>query len=219
MHKKLFERNAGMYRSVILIIFLSVFIIAARLAPLSAETYEEAQKRQQEATKLITTYEQTKELLPGAKDFLLNRFGISVKGPVKIIIASGEQLDSMYTGAYKGAESGLYKIRDGVHCLYILTGLNKDAFMGCVAHEYTHAWQRENAPRNQDDVLREGFAKWIEYKYYQSVGAYTDANRVIALADPVYGVGFKLMIAVEDKNREKGVIEFVKKAVKYTDNY
>lgn len=209
-----------MKRSTVFALLLAIFlIIAACRPPLSAESYDEVKKREEEAARLITAQKDADALLSKIEDFVHGRFGMSVKSPVKVIIATGEQLDSMYTGAYKGAESGLYKINGGVHCLYILTGMNKDAFMGCVAHEYTHAWQWENAPNNQDSILKEGFAKWIEYKYYQSAGAYTEANRVMALADPVYGVGFKLMLNVEDKRGEKGVVEFAKKAVKYTDNY
>lgn len=142
----------------------------------------------------------------------INDLGLVVRGQIQYRVVDAAALDRLAGDSpYKGVETGLYSNAGAGHNIYILAGLGADRFMATTAHEYVHAWQRENCPAAQDDVLREGFARWCEIKALAADGAYMEAQNLRLSADPVYSYGFKLLLKYEDKNGEKAVIELVKK--------
>lgn len=128
-----------------------------------------------------------------------SRFGLRITTPVQIHLVEAKEMDKLFSGSpYHGAEIGLYTgISNGKHQLYVMKGWARDQCAGITAHELTHAWQTENVPADQDLVLREGFAKWVEYKYYDLIGAYTYSQQIRETADPVYGVGFFAVLDAE----------------------
>lgn len=143
---------------------------------------------------------------------LVNNLGLSVKGKVVFFAVDEGTLDSLCgESPYKGAELGLYIHKNGIHNIFAMYGLDPDRFMSTCAHEYTHAWQAENCPRDQDDVLREGFARWCEIKALEADGATAEAENYRMSYDPVYGNGYRMLLMYEDKNGAQAVINLVKK--------
>lgn len=128
-----------------------------------------------------------------------SRFGLRLSMPVQLHLVEPKVMDELLGDSpYHGAEIGLYTgIANGKHQLYVMKGWARDYCAGITAHELTHAWQQENVPADQDLVLREGFAKWVEYKYYDLTGAYTYSQQVRETSDPVYGVGFFAVLDTE----------------------
>lgn len=124
------------------------------------------------------------------------------------LVTPGE-LDQLSTALERRLHIGLYRW-NGYHNVYIMTDLNRDKFFGVSVHELTHAWQMENAPKDQELVIKEGFASWVAYKILQMDGAYISANEIHNMADPVYGVGFKLMLDLEKAYGANGLIEKMK---------
>lgn len=142
---------------------------------------------------------QAQEVLQVVQGQLVSFFGMKLRIPVAIHLVEPKEMDKLLGDSpYHGAEIGLYTgVRDGRHQVYVMKGWSRDYASGITAHELTHAWQYENAPKSQDQVVKEGFAKWIEYRYYDRIGAYTYSNRELKTADPVYGVGFFAMLDAE----------------------
>lgn len=142
----------------------------------------------------------------------MNRLGLYVRGKVQFFAVDDKTLDSLCGNSiYKGTELGLYIYKNGVHHIYAMYGIDPDRFMATCAHEYVHAWQAENCPHDQDDVVKEGFARWCEISALTYDGAYAEAQRYSMSADPVYGYGFKLLLAYQDKNGVNAMLELVKK--------
>ena len=168
-------------------------------------------------TDIINDPNQMEALIPKVKATLAKDFGIFIRIPVKCYLVKGEELDKVYSGTYRGAEVGLHQYRNGRHEIYIMKGMSEDSFEATLAHELTHAWQVERCVPEQDKVVREGFARWIEYKYLDLIGAYVLANSVKRDADPVYGVGFKKMLELEDKVGAKNMLDKVKNIVSIND--
>ena len=77
---------------------------------------------------------------------------------------------------------------------------------GVLVHELAHAWQAQHWPAELDRVIIEGHAMWLEYQALLAAGAIHAARHTELYGDPVYGLGFRLALAVE---KEKGA-EFVK---------
>lgn len=130
-----------------------------------------------------------------------SRFGLRLSKPVQNHLVEPSVMDKLLEdddSPYGGAEIGLYTgMENGKHQLYVMKGWARDYCAGITAHELTHAWQEENAPPDQDDVLSEGFAMWIEYRYYDAIGAYTYSQQMRETADPVYGVGLYAILDAE----------------------
>jgi len=142
----------------------------------------------------------------------VNNLGLKVNGKVAFFAVDEKTLDSLCEGSpYKGVELGLYMYKNWVHNIFAMYGLDPDRFMSTCAHEYTHAWQSENCPKDQDDVLREGFARWCEIKVLEADGAAMEAERYRQSFDPVYGNGYRLLLVYEDKNGQQAVIDLVKR--------
>jgi len=151
------------------------------------------------------------DLLSKAQNFLASKFNMTFRYPIRVSFVAGVELDKILGDSpYKGGEVGLYKFTGGVNQVYLLKDYNYDLTYGCLCHELTHAWQKENCP-NQSLTLKEGLAKWIEYKALYYDRAYTYANQINQyLADPVYGVGYRFIQKLEDKYGEAKVLSVVK---------
>jgi hypothetical protein len=92
--------------------------------------------------------------------------------------------------------------------IYIQYGLSTSRIHEVMAHEFTHAWQIYNCPLDQEQLLIEGFAEWVAYKYSQgrtSGGSFTNKGNT------VYGRGLNFFLDMEKKLGEKAVFDYVKK--------
>lgn len=169
-------------------------------------------------TDIINDSKQMDALIPKVKATLVKEFGIFIAITVDYHLVEGSEMDKiMNDSTYKGAEIGLHRFVNGRHEIYLMKGMSEDEFCATLAHELTHAWQIERCVRSQDMIVREGFAKWIEYKYLDLIGAYALANRMKEVADPVYGVGFKKMLDLEDKVGTKEMPNKIKTIVTIND--
>ena len=168
--------------------------------------------------KIIKTDSDLNAIYGEAKQILLTNFGIVIRLPIKTQVVTGKKLDEFYHGKYRGAEIGLYRYGASGHEIYIMVDQEKDEALATLIHEMTHAWQTESCPANQDIIVKEGFARWVEYKSLDKIGAYVLANRIKQQADPVYGVGFKKMLEWEDKVGEKQLPIKIRKVLTINDN-
>ena len=168
---------------------------------------------------VIDKQAQAEEVLRTVQSTMAAQFNLRLTKPVQIHLVEATEMDGLLGDSpYQGAEIGLYTgVKSGKHQVYVMRGWARDYCAGITAHELTHAWQEENAPRGQDQVLVEGFAKWVEYKYYDAIGAYSFADRMRSTADPVYGVGFFAMQDLEQVVGQSKVADTMRKAVSVKD--
>lgn len=166
-----------------------VLCLCALLLLGAANPYEKIEKQAQ-----------AEALLNDVQANMASKFKLRLTKPVQIYLVTPQEMDKMMSKSpYKGAEVGIYTgIENGKHQVYVMNGWNRDVCSGITAHELTHAWQEENAPADQAQTVKEGFAMWVEYKFYDMIGAYTAADEMRQTADPVYGVGFFRVLEVED---------------------
>lgn len=163
----------------------------------------------------ITTNAQIHEILAEVLANLRNHFGIVLQDPVDIHLVNPQTMDKLFANSpYTGAEEGLYTgIKDGYHQVYIMKGWNRDKTEAITAHELTHAWQQENGlMAYQTRPVIEGLAMWVQYKYYQLIGAYQKANDMRNdTADPVYGVGLHALLDLEQRVGPDHVLQAIVK--------
>lgn len=141
------------------------------------------------------------------------QFGITIKLPIKCTLKKIKEIDR--DSSLPGGASGLYQFQNGTHVIYVEEDLTEDTTIGILAHELTHAWQEENAPPAQDQLVKEGFARWIQYNTLYRIGAYNEANILKDYPDPIYGVGLKKVFEIEDKIGKKNVLDHMRTLVKF----
>lgn len=103
---------------------------------------------------------------------------------------------------------GLYQRSGVLRVIYVLYGLPKLAFRATVAHEYAHAWQTENCPLLEDDVLREGFAEWVAYHHLLALGCTKAAQQMLSSNHP-YRPMLESVLALEHQRGVRGVIDHI----------
>jgi hypothetical protein len=86
---------------------------------------------------------------------------------------------------------------DADAALFIEHGTPKSLTYGIVVHELTNLWQWHNWARDQPLTISEGLAMWVEYQALLDVGAIHMARHTERYGDPVYGLGFRIALAVE----------------------
>lgn len=160
---------------------------------------------------------QIKEILDKALLYLESRFEIVMRWPLAFEFVAGEEIDKVYGGYLRGLEVGLYRREEEqgrtFHRVYIMKDRAYERIYSTSLHELTHAWQIENCPPDQDDRIIEGFATWIACKGLFDDGDYALYHTYMDhLRDPVYGVGYRYILHLEDEMGEKKAVEFVKKA-------
>lgn len=196
-----------------LIPFILSLLIAGHL------TTESLAKPTSDPYQLIDSQALARDVLQKVQGQLSSFFNMSLRTPVEIHLVEGKEMDRLLgQSPYHGAEIGLYTgITNGKHQIYVMKGWARDYASGITAHELTHAWQQENAPFNQEQVIKEGFASWIEYQYYDKIGAYSYAQRTKQQSDPVYGVGMQAMLDAEDAIGVKAMCQQMRRTVTLKD--
>lgn len=205
------QNSTKIKRTFNLILMLAVMFFLTPGISKGTNFFEIKQGEQKYQT-VITTKEQATPIFDKMRSYLYYKMNMTVLYPYVMDIVSAEELDRICPKQYRGVEIGLYRFEGTFHHIYILNNLAVDDFLGTAAHEFTHAWQTENCPPDQNLITKEGFADWVAYKVLQFDGAINTSQGIFYRSDPVYGQGFKTMIQLDDKSGIQAVINYVKTA-------
>jgi hypothetical protein len=147
------------------------------------------------------------------REYLRHEFGIVFSHEVRLEFTGKDRLNSL-VGQPSGEKRtlGLFCrfVPTDEYVIYLLSGLPRTDFQAVTAHEYTHAWQSENCPPDQELILIEGFASWIEYQVYRKFGGMAGAKRIEESEDPIYGKGYREVREIAKEQGFVGLIRYVK---------
>lgn len=157
-----------------------------------------------------------KEILAEMKEYLRDNFGLVIEAPIIIELYSGNEFSLKGKRRKTKGVLGQYHYENlpgkyMAHMIYISTGLEKRRFRAILAHEMTHAFLREAQLMNCDRYLREGFARWIEYKILLEMGLEKEAEKILDIKTWKYGKAVEKIFRLEKKVGTKGVIEVLKR--------
>lgn len=164
----------------------------------------------------VTELFNAREIVEDTKIFLRRNFGIVLKKPVFIKLVSGEEFNLKGIILELRGVQGHYHYenlgKNGMaHMVYMQKGLDKKRFFGILAHELTHAFLRENQLMGTDRYLREGFARWIEYKTFLSLGLTQEAEKILKLQTLKHGKAVEKFIKLEQKVGALKAMEIIRK--------
>jgi|GEM_PF-4084704 len=162
---------------------------------------------------VIKDNRQMKEVIDKALHYLESRFEMVFNRLLTFEFTTAEEMDKAHKGGHigfylKGSDSGQL-----FHQVYIEKGRMYEEIFETTLHELTHAWEIENCLPDQDEKIMEGFATWIACKGLFDDGDYALYHQYMDnLRDPVYGVGYRYILHLEDEMGEKKVVEFMRTA-------
>jgi len=164
-------------------------------------------------SKAVFDLKTANRLFKEMREFLKSEFGIYIDHSIELRLVRTDQLEQLGTEkSTKGRRRGLFECKSqcNYYTIYMLYGLTENAFQAVAAHEYTHAWQSENCPPDQTELLTEGLARWVEYQVYKKIGDFHAAKMIETDNDPVYGKGFKKIREIVRKKGYYGLLQYVK---------
>lgn len=152
-------------------------------------------------------------LLAEVREFLWNNFGIRVNSPVVLNLVRPGQIE--YPLFQASGSLGKYRMyhlgEERAHLIFVVSGLKKLRFSGIVAHEYTHAFEREKGLLQHDWILREGLARWAEYKIMLESGAAKEAEKVLKIKHWMYGRGIRRILELEKVMGARQMLEYLER--------
>lgn len=158
----------------------------------------------------ILTQEQLDGLYDSVKGFLArDEAGVVVNFTLPVQLADKDEIQTkMIEGGRAMSVLGFYSPYNPEK-IYILSGQTKLDTGATLVHEYTHGWQSRNCP-TQDRALTEGFASYIEYRYFVSKGQKSRAMALTRKNDPDYGESLQKLLEMEQKVGVAGVVRYAK---------
>jgi hypothetical protein len=157
-----------------------------------------------------------KIVLDEARQFLRKEFSIQLRAPVIIEIFNEDEvtLAALQRRMKMHHTVGYYKPEalgdKSAHTVYVQKGLSRPRFKAVAAHEMVHAFEREAGLLRSHYSLREGFARWVEYKVLLSEGEHAEAEKLMRLRSWRTGKGIKLLLEVEKEKGVRGVLDYVR---------
>lgn len=93
------------------------------------------------------------------------------------------------------------------HQVLVRPNLTTQRFRAILAHELTHAYQRESNFLNQNLGLREGMARWIEYHFLQGSA---EADRLLKLKHYTFGRSIRDILDYENRSGRPATMEWLR---------
>lgn len=151
------------------------------------------------------------EIYQQVQDFLAGHLNFPVSPPPYLTMATKDEILVQHNAAGVRITTdlaGFYRPFNPEK-IFILDELPKNEIGGVIAHELAHAWASRNLP-SLLDVLEEGFAQWVEFKWFEFKGDKKMMNRLLENPDPVYGNGLRILHQAEQKDGHQKVMEILK---------
>lgn len=153
-----------------------------------------------------------KKLAERMKRRLSERFGITVTLPVVVELVDRSKTRS-YVFEWSEANLGKYHsqlmIDENYHMVYVAKGLGRQRFNAIIAHELTHAFLSEQKLFAGKQYLREGLARWAEYRILQEEGLAPEAEKLLKIRSWKHGRALANMLELEKKAGKKGLVPFL----------
>jgi len=158
----------------------------------------------------VTDLVKGKRILDEARRMLERDFAIRVQAPLLLELIPEHEARSARShdtlGYYKPHALGEH----GTHTVFVQKGLARARFKAIAAHEIVHAYEREANILSSQRALREGFARWVEYKVLMAEGQTAEAKRLQQIRNWRFGRSIRTLLEVEKERGVSGVLAYVR---------
>lgn len=158
----------------------------------------------------VAEYSQALEILQEVREYCIEQFGMRVERPYHLLLAHEAARhragSSMRATSLGRGWCGLYQGRG--HRVWVMSNIPTWLFTSILAHEHTHAWQRENCEQQSLELV-EGLACWVEWKVLLHLGRDRMAAERLASQEPYYGPGLRQCVQLEEEVGQDGMLAAV----------
>lgn len=156
----------------------------------------------------VSSAAQGRLLLKGVLEEVEQEFGLRLRDPVVLEVAKPKSLG--WGGSHR--DVGRYQMdRYGhgrFHQVLVTPNLPRARFRAVLAHELTHAWQRENGSPHTH-AMREGMARWVEYHVLHRGGMRKEAGRLLRLRYYLFGRAVGTILDHERKHGRRETLRWL----------
>lgn len=154
---------------------------------------------------IIGSSVQARMALDEVREQLDQEFGIRLTWPVLLELKQPPALGWKAEAYNSEGNMGRYTLQEmgdkRAHQVMIIPGLPRPRFCALLAHELVHAFQREKGILVSNQGLREGMARWVEYRFLIRT-APKEAEKLLKIRHFTFG---KAIHAVLDYEKQHGV--------------
>ena len=143
---------------------------------------------------------------------LRNLFGIDHAWPILIDLQQPPPRGWRASFYNPDGNLGRYSLKElrghPAHEILVAPGLPRMRFCSLLAHELTHAFQRERNILINNQALREGMARWVEWhflKHYNDPGA----QRLLKIRHYTFGRSIETILEFERKQNRHKTVEWL----------
>ena len=154
---------------------------------------------------------QAKMALAEVRKLLEQDFQICLRWPILLELKAPPALGwkaSFYNPDGNLARHQLVELKgESAHQIWIRPGLPRPRFKALLAHELTHAFQREANFLNQNLSLREGMARWVEFHLLQGSA---EAKKLLELKQYTFGRSIGSILDVERRQGREAALKWLR---------
>ena len=134
---------------------------------------------------------------------LLVLFGLELKWPVLVELRMPPPAG--WRGGYYNPEGNLGRYtlvqlgQLSTHQILIRPGMSTARFSALLAHELVHAYQREQNILVENQALREGMARWVEFHFLKDRDR-GESEKLLAIKHYTFGKSIESILTYENQN-------------------
>lgn len=155
----------------------------------------------------VTSTAQGRPLLKGVLDELDQEFGLRLREPVVLEVEKPKPLGwgtKRDVGRYRLEQYG----QNRFHHVQLTPDLPRVRFRAVLAHELTHAWQRENGTPEKH-AMREGMARWVEYHVLHRGGMRQEAGQLLRVRYYLFGRAVGSILEYERRHGRRETLRWL----------
>ncbi len=180
------------------------------------------------ASTAVSDTAQTEALAERARTWLTQRMGMPLRpaSECPITLLDADEMAHLHghefrpSRGYDPREAGTFRFSgttdadgnplSGSFTIFVEEGQPEAELYGTIVHELTHLWQFDHFPRSGvDPTWVEGLACWCAYHAQRDAGHEEGSRRIALSKDPIYGDGFRKVLALEQQVGMEGTVAAV----------
>lgn len=159
----------------------------------------------------VVSERKAQELAEDVLLFLSEALGMECEAGFSLTLL--DKIEASASGANDHSDTldtrGRFELAEAGPAITVKKGLSETMFMAVFAHEFTHAWQSENCPR-QSLELMEGLARWVQRKILYELYDDNAATELDQCPLAGYGPGLRACLDWEQALGEHDLLSAVR---------
>jgi len=156
----------------------------------------------------VFSRKEVSEIRDNVIKFLLQKYQMVISHPLIYSTVGADELSKLSHNKNPD-KNGVFVALPDTFKIYFLYGLKEAGLIEVIAHEYAHAWVKEQKKKNISPKIEEGFAQFIAFKTLEYFAYYSQMLKM-SLREDIYGEGLREILLWEKEKGNDYVFEYFK---------